>query len=511
MRVVATRRLGPRLALFAVGAIFVVLSLYVAWQTPPWAPNDEIDHVKNVETLAAGHLYRMQHNVDLFHPGEGDEAHEPPAYYAMLAGWQRLLQIKPFRLPPSPWELAALIGSRPAGSAPVLTAAERTDRSHLRALRVPGVVLGVLTLLLTALAARRLSRDPWTPVVAIASIALIPRYLYVVGSVNNDNLAFALAGAGTALAVWAVVRPRGAWRAQVRPAIAIGAVAGGLVLTKETALILVPGLLLAAYLSGATPRDGLRLAAVALGTTVLVGSPWLIHNTVSYGDPLALQATQQYLTKILPFAFHVDSPPKVLFVDMPKLLYRSLWYSPLPGQFFWPWWAYLALWLTTVAALAGPRRQRTAPSGRSELQVDRLNPGARRRAVWVLIALAALPLLFVWIYGLETSFVSSRYALVGLPAFGCLIALGTERLVWPTAARFALAGLCLAGTIVGIQRDVITLNTRINRVADHAAVTSTPHRGADAVPPRHRFRNYAAELRRNAQPVPRQRRPKVRS
>ena len=55
----------------------------------------------------------------------------------------------------------------------------------MRQLRVPSVVLG----LVTAARARLVSKDRWTPVVAAATCAFVPKFVFVSGVVNNDSLA----------------------------------------------------------------------------------------------------------------------------------------------------------------------------------------------------------------------------------------------------------------------------------------------------------------------------------
>ena len=156
--------------------------------------------MQNVQTLVDGRWYRI---------GEADgiESHQPPLYYLALAGWQKAIDL-PARAP-----RPVALGFHPCrpNVCPLYEHdLERDDADARRcaALRVPSVLMGLLTIGLTALAARRLSNDRWTPVVAAALMASVPRFAFVSASVNNDVLVI-LCGAAM-LALLAVHGPAGA-------------------------------------------------------------------------------------------------------------------------------------------------------------------------------------------------------------------------------------------------------------------------------------------------------------
>jgi hypothetical protein len=81
-----------------------------------------------------------------------------------------------------------------------------------------------------------------------------------------------------------------------------------------------------------------------------------------------------------------------------------------------------------------------------------------RRAVAVLGVLLVAALASVWITDLSNSAlpgtIQARLAFSALAAFGCLVALGLERLPVPLIARFAFPALGLAGTLFALQTDV---------------------------------------------------------
>jgi hypothetical protein len=434
------------------------LALLVAVLTLPWESADEPDHVRDVQALAAGHLYRIE-------VGGGAEPHQPPAAYALLAAWQRLAGQPPFAVTPQRgcnffFRRCKLVFRHD-------TAADGRDQRRVTLLRLPGVVLGALTVLLTALAASRLSRDAWTPVVAAATVAFVPRFVFLSGVVTNDDLAITMAAAATGLAAAALCRRPATRRDRRRLAVGLGAVIGLLVLTKLTALALLPGLLLAAWALGSDRREAVRLLALVIGIALLVSGPWLVWNAVTYGDPLAARATHAYFEHygVIPghgaLLYIVGSTSHVLLHVMPHELYRGVWYQSGWSSFGWPGWAYLPFWLLTAGAIAGLARRRERPAGSPT--------GQRSRPLLALALLVAVPPVAVWLAGLGTNTASARWVLVGLPALACLVALGFERHRAPLALRFALPAIGLIGCVVAIRHDVVQPQARVAAVGRVAA------------------------------------------
>ena len=101
---VEARSVGARnatLVLVGVLAVFVLLGTLIAVKTPAYESADEPGHVENIETLVSGHWYGMNSDCK-YSPREplllgcaGDEAHQAPLYYLVLAGWQRLVALPP--------------------------------------------------------------------------------------------------------------------------------------------------------------------------------------------------------------------------------------------------------------------------------------------------------------------------------------------------------------------------------------------------------------------------------
>jgi hypothetical protein len=436
---------APRHLVVVVLAAYLGFALVVAGATPPWESVDEAAHVHNVEALVEGHWYRIR-------PGSGTEPHQAPLYYLTLAGWQRLIALEAREPAPTPGCRFFFDPCHNQFAHDV--AHDGVDQRFVFLLRLPGVALGLAAVVLTGLAARRISRDPWTPVVAMAIVALFPRFLFLSGVVNNDNLANALAAAATLLALIAVTGGRlDSARDRLVP-IGLGVVVGALLLAKMTALALAPGMLLAAYLSGTERRDGLRRVGIVAAVGLLVSGAWLVFNQIEYGDPLALRATRRYLIEDQSELFFATAPTlKVLFVENPKEFYKAFWYESGWG-FLWAWWAYVPFWLLTAVGLAGLFGRRLG------------------RALPVLAAMVVVPIALYWALSLDTPTASPRLALIAVPALACLIAVGFERLPLPVAARFLLPALGAVGIMIAIRQDVVGLPG--NRPLPHGHAEQRP-------------------------------------
>ena len=422
-------------ALAPVVTVAVALSLTVALDTPPWEANDEQWHVQNALKLARDEPVRITA------PGAGLEAHQAPLYYQLLGRWNDLLG--------QPTEPIGPVAKPPGYITDFIFFHRGEDEDahveQVRVLRIPSVVFGALTVLLTAAVARRVSDDGWTPIVAAATVATWPRFAFLSGVVNNDNLANLLGAVLTLAIVALVTRRAAALGRRLVGAAAVGLTLGALALTKISAATLGLAAVAAAIVSCRTWRERF-LAVVVVGACALaVSGWWLAENQRLYGDPLALEATREHLKDLSPALFALEgSVLHNLFVSTPAAVWETLWYTSGWNQFHWEWWHYIPFWGVTVAALGGfafaRGRVRSAPDRRLAL------------ALTALVALCALA--SVWVLALETTQTQARVALPGIAAAATLIAVGAERLPIPVWSRFALPAFGLIGTVIAIGRDV---------------------------------------------------------
>jgi len=427
-------RATPSGVLATVLVCFALLSAAVLSLTPPWEANDEPDHVQNVETLVSGHWYRITPHSNL-------ESFQAPLYYLALALYQKLVR-QPVHNPDG--QLAPIADNQQHGNFVHTVPQDGVDQRLVDLLRLPSIVFGLIAIVATYVAAKRVSRDRWTPVVAAAIVAGVPKFVFVSGTVNNDNLSNALGGVGLAGALVMLASSTITSRRRMAAAAGLGLVAGALILTKVTAGLLAPGLLLAVILRASSVKDIIRQCLIFAIAALAVVGWWLVQNQIWYGDPLALHATNVHQREVFPAVLNVAGPLHRIFVDVPRDFYSSFWYDSGWNQFTWRWFWYVPFWGLAALGVAGL------------VLIRRVGPRVASRAPIAVTALLAFgALCSVWIVGIPTNTEQGRYAFMGLPAIAVLLALGYERLRMPPIARFILPAIGLIGTVLAIRYHVI--------------------------------------------------------
>lgn len=412
----------------ALSVLFASLAVLVALATPPWEANDEPDHFANAASIADGRMYRVE-------PGAGLEPHQPPLYYALLAGEIRLLRLS--RNAP------ALVASPDDGVRPSLlwdhaTAHDGSDSRRVSLLRVTSVLLGVVTALSAYGLTRLLTDAAWTPILAAAIAAFVPRFVFLSGVLNNDNLATALASVATFLVALSVGR-KTFGRRNTALLITAGVVLGAGLLAKLTvapvALVLVASV-------GVWSTDRMRSVGLVVAPMILVFGFWPLRNMIEYSDPFLTSTAKDYFAETLP-ALIVENPTfRRAFVELPQGLWSSFWYTSGWNQFRWIWWAYTPFWVLTAVGLVGVARRW---SGRQS---------AQKRVAVLAVAVSLAGLSNIWLAGLQTTQHQARIAFVGLAAMAGLVAIGYEWVRW-VPLRFALPAVGLVGTIYAIWTDVL--------------------------------------------------------
>ena len=154
----------------------------------------------------------------------------------------------------------------------------------IRVVRVLSVLMGAFTVW----AIYRVGREvfPERPEMAVGAAGLaafIPEFLFISGAVNDDNGAAACG----ALALWAMMRllRRGP---STRRLLALGAALGLGWLSKLTVASLVGVAVLTLLLLALRRRswrEAVRWGLVVFGVLAVLVVPWLVRQTVLYGDP----------------------------------------------------------------------------------------------------------------------------------------------------------------------------------------------------------------------------------
>ena len=422
-----------RIALLAIVIVFVALGSFIAVKTPAWESSDEPGHVLNIETIASGHWY----HIDLNCPAtprttilscSGDEPQQAPLYYLLMAGWQRVVGL-PVQVPPT--QQLRFANENEVGEFFL----QHPDHGFLIWLRLPNVILGAATIAMTFLAARLVSRDNWTPVIAAALVAFLPGFLFHSAFVTNDSLVNLLGAVLTFCALRFIQSFSSRW------IVATGAVYGLLLTTK---LSVVPLALIVPFVALMAPTWRRRLVLFAYGTlSALAVSVWyLIQNWARYGDPLARHATLTYLIRDgalgLPdgVSYVVTDPLDLIVFYVPNKIASNVWYSSGWGQFHWSQATGYLITFVLLVALVGLINQRIP-----------------NRVLLTLGAIGVLSLGCVWLLAFQTAAYGARFAYVGIAPIAVLVALALQR--WPLAIRCILPAVGLMGCLVAIHQNVL--------------------------------------------------------
>jgi 4-amino-4-deoxy-L-arabinose transferase-like glycosyltransferase len=256
---IAARRVGDPSAgigvLIAILVAAVILSVLFAISLPmdakdPNPPNpDELSHFSYIRLLAEhrGFVKFVPDDPAYF------ETHQPPLYYLLCL--------------------------------PVYLA---TGGNYV-AVRLVAILFQLGTIFVTFRACRDFFPDRVDVALgAAAFVAFLPSAAQLGGAINNDPLTTLLC----ALIFWKLgkVAMRGS---TPRKALLLGAIFGIGLLTKLSVLQLLPTFCVAYLIAVRWRVMPLKQAVVCLGTALAVGflvaSPWLIRNTILYGDPFTLK------------------------------------------------------------------------------------------------------------------------------------------------------------------------------------------------------------------------------
>jgi len=436
----ATGQNRPRIQawvpLLAIVLLFVALASFVAFKTPAWEGQDEPGHVANIESLVSGQWYGFNgdcHPIRAILSCSGDEAQQAPLYYLLLAGWQVVTGQHAEPVP-----VHDLVFGRDNGSRTEFFVTH-PDSGLVRWLRVPNIAMGAVTVIIAFLTIRRLADDRWTPLVGAATLAFLPRFIFLSSFVTNDNLVVLLGSVLTYCAIRFVQRPSTRWM------LATGAVFGLLVTTK---LSVLPLILLIPILAAFAPSWRQRALQLGWGylSTAAVCSWYLIQNSVRYGDPLARSASTKYLTAIgalgepMGKPYGVKDPANLVLNLVPTRLVTSFWYTSGWGQFAWSPGVEFLVTCGVLALLVGLIYQRIPI-----------------RVLVVLGSIAALSLACVWLLAFQTATAyGARYAYIGITAIVTIVVLSVQR--WPVLLRWLLPAACLIGTILAIHSDVLEIH-----------------------------------------------------
>lgn len=279
-------------ALFAVLSGYLLLAVLYSLTTPIFEASDELWHYPMVKYLADNGMQLPPQ--DPANPGAWrQEGSQPPLYYmlaALLTNWIDTSNMETIRRQNPHADIGIV---RPDGNANMIV-----HRPHAEAFPWTGtvlavqitrffsIVLGLGTVYITYLIGREIF--PERPIVALTAaawVAFLPMFLFISGSVNNDNLSNLL-GNWLTLQIVRLLKPdvRPTWRSYAL----LGVVCGAGMLAKLNIGFLIPLVALALLIVSLRQRDWKPLiigGAISGGLTILIAGWWYLHNYQLYGDP----------------------------------------------------------------------------------------------------------------------------------------------------------------------------------------------------------------------------------
>ena len=305
--------------------VFVALGVTYSVVTPILEASDEVWHYPVVQYIAAGHGLPVQTPVE--RPGLWkQQASQPPLYYALAAWLTAWIDTSDLTLTLRPNPHAAVGMVTPDGNINMVAHDPAREawpwRGTVLAVhiaRLLSVAMGATTVYLTYRLGQEVFPDrPEIGLGAAAINAFTPMFVFISGSVNNDNLVVLLCS----LALLIMIRQGRAWQADEKRLIMgwliLGVVIGLATLTKFSGLgLLAPAALTGAWVAwqrGPTLKRRaerariarmdwrhLFAAGLAMGVSVLVLTGWWFwRNQQLYGDLLGFKMFTPYFSRPIP-------------------------------------------------------------------------------------------------------------------------------------------------------------------------------------------------------------------
>lgn len=287
--------LSARRLLWPLVACYVVLATLYSIVTPIFEASDELWHYPMVQVIATNNFALPVQDPAVQTPWR-QEGSQPPLYYLLAAALtsgidtgnlDAIRRINPHAdigIVRPPFSANMIVHRPDAESFPWQGAA-----LAVHVARLFSVALGALTVIVTFRTASALFPDrPGVIVGATALNAFLPMFVFISGSVNNDNLSNLL---GNLLVLLIVLMLQQNSRPTLRQTIIIGIVTGAGLLAKLNIGFLIPviGLsFLAASIRHRSVRPLLMGFFVSGGITILIAGWWYLRNVQLYGDPTGL-------------------------------------------------------------------------------------------------------------------------------------------------------------------------------------------------------------------------------
>jgi len=435
-----------RQGIILVLALFMVLGCLYSIATPIFEASDEIAHYPFVKHLADGHGLPVLRADQL--GAWKQEGGQPPLYYALGALLTRGVDTSDFEAVHKINPHADIGVIKADGNANMVIHSSRERFPYrgtalaVHIVRWASVLMGAVTVWAAYALACALGVERTLAVSAAAITAFNPMFLFITSSVNNDALVTMLC----ALSLWLMVR-----YVSIRPTIAqwimLGVLLGCAVLTKTSALAMLPLAGLAVIVVARRQRSWreLFIAALTVGLPVIAISGWWFYrNWQLYHDPLGLSAFIAVIGKRHP------TPTLLQLMGEWPSFFQAYWGFFGGMNVPAPQGVYLFFGLVTLVGLIGALlwliRQRRALSN-------------ERR--WLSLALVILWPTTVFIalvrWTLMTPASQGRLMFPALTALSLLMAIGLDNIAPRRFAHGVLDAVCAAMLAIAALLPFVTI------------------------------------------------------
>ncbi len=279
---ISQHREKQMVGLVVVAYIFLAILFSLG---PIFEGPDEIEHYRFIRTLVQTHALPDPYSQPRA------QYHQAPLYYVLSAPLMLLVhdddfaQIDGRKNPYYPFEIG--IPGNDNKNLYLHTRAEdfpyqgSGTAMAVHLLRLLSVALGAGTVLASYAIFRILWPDrPDRRLMALGLVAFMPQFLYLSGTINNDNLLFLL----STLSLLLLIRLRRDGPS-LRLALLLGLVLGFILLTKVSAMVLAIPVGFALLLD----RQSWRYAPLILGIVFVIAGWWYLRNLALYGDPTGVR------------------------------------------------------------------------------------------------------------------------------------------------------------------------------------------------------------------------------
>lgn len=316
-------------------AVFVAVAIGYSLIIPLFEGPDEDDHFRYAKFIADQRALPVQ----LFEPGGGIAGHQgwqPPLVYALAA--LVIAPIDTLDYEQHLWRNYAgtFVGDPSCCGRNIYYHTDAENFPYTRTTlavhlaRLISILFGAVTIYAAYALARELFTDNEWLALAIASVvAFNPSFLFASALVSND--APLAAFSALALLMWARLL-NGRVALNAKTAALTGLILGFAILTKTTALGLVPLTMLVLLFLAWRARDlrlGITTNVILVAVFALIAGWWFVRNWILYGDPLAARLVS--VSALFPRSGEL-TPPELFQISLPWM-WQTFWGGPTPGDF----------------------------------------------------------------------------------------------------------------------------------------------------------------------------------